>query len=82
MEYGLFTSKLHNGKFALSAKINGNYFTDITQLAHYLYYNDFINDLGEFKKHVKTLKFSIEFDMNRAKDYIESILIWNKLTSE
>ena len=82
MEYGLFTSKLHNGKFTLSVKVDGIHFTDPTQLSHFLFHLDYIDDIGEFRKHVKTLKFSMEFDMNRVKDYIESILIWHKLTSE
>jgi len=81
MKYQLYTTKTYMGIWKLSLVINGNYFTDIDRLSHYLRMIDLINDKNEFKKIVKTLNFSTEDKMNQAKDYLDALLIFGKLIS-
>ena len=79
MEYRLYTTKTYTGKWNLSVVINGIYFTDINKLALKLRQLELISDEREFKKEIITLRSTTEEEMNRAKELLDSLLIWGKI---
>ncbi len=81
MDYKVYTAKTYTGKFVLNIVIDGFHCQTVNELYMKLYLLDLIDDGKEFKRKIKTLRFSLEFDMNNPREYIESLLIMGKLTS-
>jgi len=81
MDYKVYTTKTYTGKFVLNVVINGFHCKNKEELYRELYLLDLIDDIKEFRRKIKSLRFSLEFDMNNTREYIESLLIMGKLTS-